>query len=201
MQKVFIDVGSHIGSSIDGFYTEIEDAAQWKIFAFEPLRFDRLIGRTQRYNNVKCIKAVVGVEDKKIMIFPPRDRGEGGTILKGKTTGIIQYQSGVLVEGINFVRWFKENIGEDDFVIIKMNIEGGEYPLLPELPKIIPQVAGFWIKFHHLKFKLPYRDEMLKLYNDFKIEISKSKSFIFCDDTEKLYEFKWLVEKAREKQS
>ena len=191
-RKIFLDVGSHKGQSIRQFYKEIEDASEWLIYSFEPL-FDNIF---DKYNNVIFIKAAVSVEDGMLDIFPVPDEGQGGTTIKGKLTGSIDYKSAKRVNCIDFVRWFKKNINEEDFVIVKINIEGGEYSLMKHLPEILPNIDGMHIKLHHNKFESDVKSELLTIYNNFKLHLQDCETFVFCDPTEEPYKFKWLVDQA-----
>lgn len=196
--KIFIDVGSHIGQSIHAFYKEIKNAADWRMYCFEPIQYDNLINSTKGYNNVECIRAAAGIRDGKIAMFQVPAGGQGTTVIRGKLTGDVDYRKEILVNCIDFIKWFKDNIEEGVFVIIKMNIEGGEYTLMPRLLEVMPQIAGLWIKLHHPKFELTQKAKMIQIYKDFKMELLKYNTFVFCDVTESSYRFKWLVDKTYE---
>ena len=199
MRKVFIDIGSHVGQSIDQFYEEIPDAEDWKIYAFEPIQYDNLMRHVQvHYNNVVCLKGVVGIRDSETTIYPVPDGGQGASVVSGKLTGGIQYEKGVAVRSIDFIQWFKANIRSDDLVVVKVNIEGGEYELMTRLSEIMPYIHGIWVKLHHLKFEAGHKLEMLKALETFRAKLSQFKTFVFLDTSEDPYRFAWLVEMAHE---
>lgn len=194
MRKVFIDIGGHIGQAIDRFFEEIEDASEWKIFSFEPIQWQNLMTRTKRYGNVEVIRAIVGNVDIPVAsIFPVPDGGQGATYLLGKLTGGVQYNKPVIVPCIDLVKWFKEEIKEDDFVVMKMNIEGGEYPLMKRLPEILHRIDGLYIKLHHFKFNSVHKQDLLRSYENFQREFPKCRGQIYCDPSEKPYKFKWML--------
>ena len=56
--------------------------------------------------------------------------GEGGTLLKGKTTGKINYEKCHTVGTINLIRLIDHPDLQCDYRVLKMNIEGGEYELM-----------------------------------------------------------------------
>ncbi len=201
MANIFLDIGGHRGQSVHQFYEEIDEASVWKIFSFEPVEFEALVSNTHQFHNVVCIKGVVGREDGIVDLFPVPLGGQGATILKGKTTGGVDYQRKEEVRCFDFVRWFKQNIKEGDFVIIKMNIEGGEYVLMPCLYEILPRIAGMHIKLHHNKFAPVEKYKLVKVYETFKKRLSEYKAFVFCDISENPYRFKWLIRKAYDKQT
>ncbi len=199
MRKVFIDIGGHIGQSVDLFFEQIEDACEWDIYCFEPLQYDNLIRRMKRYNNVVTIKAIVGSLDGEDFIYPVPLDGQGATSIVGKLTGDVQYSKRILVREIDFARWFYKEIFAEDFVLVKVNIEGGEYRLMKSLIARIEWINGLWIKLHHNKFEFSKKAELLEIYKQFQKEVKNCKAFIYCDITENPYDFKWLMEKACEK--
>jgi len=200
VDKVFLDLGGNLGQSVRRFYSEVPDAYTWRIYSFEPIEFDSLVAGTKKYSNVVCIKAVVGIKEGKTTIYPTgKLQRQGSTTEFGKTTGGVLYDNGLEVDEIDFVKWFKSFVRPGDFVIVKINIEGGEYRLMPYLPKILPQVSGLYIKLHHYKFKDLQKSRMIKIYNQFKEQAKQFNTFIYCDaaegrDSDKgRYKFGWML--------
>lgn len=197
MHKIFLDIGAHTGQSVHQFYKEIRDASSWDIFCFEPIQFKALKQNTRKYKNVTCYEGVVGTQNKAVNIFPVPHGGQGATVVFGKLSGDVQYNLPKLVSCFDFVTWFDNSIRDEDFVIVKMNIEGGEYPLMSRLPEILSKIACIHIKLHHTKFEAEKRQGLISTYEDFKSKLGQfKKTFVFCDNTEKPYNFKWLVESA-----
>lgn len=200
MRKVFLDIGSHTGQSVHEFYQEVDNAADWHVFCFEPLAYSTLKHSMAKYANVSCLKVIVAATEGLMDIYPVPHAGQGATTLKGKVTGNVWYDAPVAATCIDIVRWFGGHIKDDDFVIVKMNIEGGEYALMPRLPEILPKIAGIHIKLHHGKFESDVKAELLSIYSAFQLRVRQSNTFVFCDPTEEAYRFKWLVEQALAKQ-
>ena len=194
--KIFINIGSGAGGDIHRFYKDVTDAADWRIICFEPLQFDRLISCTNKYNNIEHIEAAVAIEDGELLIYPSYPYGISSTMVLGKSTGTINYTDPITVNGIDFIKWFKDNIKDTDFVIISMNIEGGEYILLPKLHEIISKIDGLWLKLHHHKFERQQRHKFTKIYIEFAKKIKEYKAFIFCDLVDKHFDFKWFLEQV-----
>ena len=135
-RKVFIDIGGHIGETVRRFFREVKDADEYDIHSFEPdyPTFKTLDENTRLMKNVNLVNACVGTEDGMVDFFVGKhNNNEGGTTILGKKTGGVNYKKPTKVECIDLARWLKENIGEDDFVILKINIEGGEYKLMQML--------------------------------------------------------------------
>jgi len=195
MNKIFIDIGGHRGQTIDQFYAEVADASSWKIYSFEPLKFDLLVKNVDKYSNVICINAAVGRSSGVVKVYPSmKGNGLGSTTLWGKVTGGVAYNKGVDTKEIDFVRWFNNTVQDGDFVVLKMNIEGGEYILMPDLVKILPKLAGLYIMLHHNKFKKELQPEMLETFERFKLEVFKYKTVVFfCFDGK--YKFDEMLSK------
>jgi len=199
MKKIFLDIGGHSGQAIHAFYEQVPDAMDWQIFSFEPIQYAALVSGTRYYDNVECLDLAVGIENGKIQMFPAKAAGQGSTIMSGKLTGDLNYENTVPVNCVNFVEWFGRNIKPDSFVIVKMNIEGGEYLLMPELPKILDRVAGIYLKLHHTKFDPPQRIKFESIYKGFLSDIIKHTAVVYCDLSENNYDFQQLLRRVRGK--
>jgi len=194
-RKVLVDIGGNTGQSINQFYNQIANAKDWAIYSFEPVEYDKLVSNCSKYNNVSCIRAAVGCRDERIKVYTPKSkRGQGCTTIFGKTTGRISYDTYLEVDSINIVDWFNDYINEDDFVIVKINIEGGEYDLMSALIKILDKIHCLYIKLHHNKFLQPQREPMLKKLEEFLKLSRDSKTNIHLDENEKLYNFKEMLQ-------
>lgn len=196
MRKVFLDIGAHGGQSVCQFYDEIEDAADWRIYCFEPLPTKSLKDLPALYENVSVIENAIALHHGSLIIYPVPNQGQGATMVAGKLTGSVDYANPRYVAGLNIVHWFERNICEDDFVVVKVNIEGGEYSLMRRLPEILPKIAAIHIKLHHGKFGPDVKEDLLAAYEAFRAMAVESDAFVYCDPTEEPYRFKWLVEQA-----
>ena len=136
MKKVFVDLGAHLGESVLRFYKEVEDATTYKIYAFEPN--PALIARLQQnlkgLSNVEVIPKAVSDKDEKTKLFLGSiNNADGSTLVLSKKTGNINYDKPVEVFSIDFSRWLQSVTGNSDYIILKINIEGGEYALMENM--------------------------------------------------------------------
>jgi len=159
-RKVFLDIGGHLGESITKLYQEVDDAASYQIFSFEPHpeSFKTLTQRTHRLKNVQLVNKAVGPSDDIVPFYLGYSQwGEGSTTLMGKQTGAIEYEQPISIEMIDFYRWFQENIYNNDTVVVKINIEGGEYPLLVRMldTQLLSKISHLYVQFHSDKFESP----------------------------------------------
>jgi FkbM family methyltransferase len=157
VRKIFIDVGGHLGETIRRFYREKDDAHEYEIYCFEPdlETFKKLDANVSQVKNVDMINACLGTEDGMVDFYRGRiNQNEGGTTVTGKQTGAVDYKKPVKTENVDIARWMRANINEGDQVVLKMNIEGGEYALMEYMLKedLTGLVGKCFIQLHAHKF-------------------------------------------------
>ena len=168
MKKVFIDIGGHFGESVEKFYNEVPDAEEWIIYSFEPLTFEKLIENTSKYSNVTVIPAAAWIEEGELDIYiGERKEGLGSTVLKGKRTGDIDYAKPVKAKAIDANTWLSQL--QADYIVMKVNIEGGEYVLLPYLIEnnVFTSIDELYVETHAEKFD----GELGKVWKDVEKDV------------------------------
>ena len=189
MKKVFIDIGGHLGESIEKFYSEILDAKDWTIFSFEPLTYRDLIKNTSKYANVNIIPAAAWIDNKDLTFYiGERKEGLGSTTLRGKLTGDIDYEKPVSVGAIDIKSWLLQLQAE--YVVMKINIEGGEYILLPYLVEnnLLDLVDELYVETHAEKFESILREAWKEVENEIIENLKKFKTST-CFYINKKYSF------------
>lgn len=154
-RKVFVDIGGHLGESVRRFYREVSDAGEYEIYSFEPdlATFRILDANVGHIKNVNLINACVGNKDGMVDFYVGKhNQNEGGTCSKGKQTGGVDYVHPVKVESVDFARWMKANVN-GDYVVVKMNIEGGEYDLMEKILDEDIRIDKCFIQLHAHKFE------------------------------------------------
>ena len=68
--------------------------------------------------------------------------------------GFTYQDEDVLVETIDFSKFLSENATSDDFVVVKMDIEGAEFDVLPSLIEngTYKLINDFYCEFHETFF-------------------------------------------------
>ncbi|MCJ7829460.1 MAG: FkbM family methyltransferase [Dehalococcoidia bacterium] len=160
-RKVLIDIGGHLGETIRRFYREVEDARFYEIHTFEPVDdcFVTLKKNTERMKNVKAWQnAVVGTDEdyRNIFVGSVNDH-EGSTMVNRKITGGVNYDKPLQVPAMNLSKFIHTNFRyiEDHSIVLKMNIEGGEYELMQHIIKenLMPYFSQIYIGTHKCKIE------------------------------------------------
>ena len=121
-RRIFIDLGAHKGSVINAVRDQFD-----KIYAFE---CNKNFENYDYGDKVEHVKKAAWIKncDLTFNVNSNEEYCEGNSLFAAKTTGGLN--DTVTVQGINFSSWLKKNVRLDDYVVVKMNMEGAEYPVL-----------------------------------------------------------------------
>jgi FkbM family methyltransferase len=148
--NVFIDVGAFNGDTVEEFknWSKIAfpDKEEWKIYAFEPN--PKFLDYWNEQTNAEFINKAVWVEDTELEFAVDQSESpQGSTLMKGKKA-IWDTCPKVKVQALDFSEWLKQFA--DDYVVIKLDCEGAEYPVLEKMIKdetiTIPEIL--MVEFH-----------------------------------------------------
>jgi len=159
MKKVFIDCGAHDGCSVRKFLDTVEDASGYEIHSFEP---NPNLAHYHPVESATFHNKAVWITDGNIEFFN-FDRTGGSSILPQKNNRNekklkakpgwqkkIKPPEKITVPCIDLSRWVKDNFDKDDYIILKMDIEGAEYHILYKM--LEESTAGYinemWIEWH-----------------------------------------------------
>ena len=170
MKKVFIDAGAYTGDSIAYFRHYIAQHLMYEMHAFEA-NPDHWKHFPESDTQVVLHKNAVWIEDRDINFFiGGYDNGIGSTLMDSKVSGEVDYDNPVVAKGIDIDKWIRENFNEDDFIIFKMDIEGGEFEVIPHMIKngSIKYINELWVEMHPNKVKKYFTHDKDKLIQDIK---------------------------------
>lgn len=147
MRKIFIDGGAHKGESVRHFYNTFPDVDEYEVYSFE---VNPELWEFIEKEKTILHKFAMWDKDGEINLFLGRYHSEGGTVLLGKTTGKVDYNHPVEVKTIDFSKWLKDNFEIDDYIVLKLDIEGAEYVVVEKMYKdgTLGWINEFWGELH-----------------------------------------------------
>jgi len=150
MRKVFIDCGYSDGGSTKFFRKHHPQSNEFEIFAFE---CDPNVD-TPELPGVAIINAGIWIADGKRRFY--LSPGDGSSFFKRKKTGKLNIKMPVSVNIIDFSKWIMSNFKKEDYIIVKMNVEGAEYPVLRKMINdgSIKYIDRLYIQWHRRKLRL-----------------------------------------------
>lgn len=154
MKKVYLDCGGYRGQTLAAFRELYRDADEYEIHIFEPnVLISRKYSEGTTFHNV-----AIWTKDgkKKLYINGKKKNASGSSVFKNITTGNLIKDKPLVVRCIDFCKWIRENFSKQDYIIIKMNIEGAEYPILKKMIKdgSIEYVNMLYVSFHWKEIEL-----------------------------------------------
>jgi len=161
MRKVFIDCGSWYGNSIAKFRSIYEDWQEYDIYAFEANKEVCSVGE-KAIQDVTWINA--GVWDSNCERTLRTGIGkwsESSTFFKHKKySSDDREKMHQKVKCIDLAECIKGEFDRNDYIVLKMNIEGAEYRVLNKLidTGVIDYINELYVDWHWHKMSLPKDD-------------------------------------------
>lgn len=132
-KKVFLDVGAHTGESLEFFRNNWPDHAEYEIHCFEPNpEHHHLFDNEDVTLHKEAVWTEDGFRDFYIGKFPG-GMAEGSTLMQKKISGKVDYNNPINVPVIDFARWMHATFSKEDYIVLKVDIEGAEYAVLHHL--------------------------------------------------------------------
>lgn len=139
MKKVFIDAGGYTGDTIKLFIEQYPNALDFDcIHCFEPNPAFKPLLQAPNLAPFAGEKYffhpdAVWVSDCELNFYLA-ENPLGSSLLKEKGgRSNLDRANPIKVNAINFSKWLKENFNKDDFIVLKLDIEGAEYPVLRKM--------------------------------------------------------------------
>mgnify|MGYP001177687425 CR=1 FL=1 len=160
--KVFIDAGANIGQSVKSFTDNFPDAKEYKIFSFEPASTERIKSRLKKVinkrkkqgYNIEYHKKAVWIYDGEVTFYEQDNEGSTTEKTKNNITSKTRKTKEKKVECIDLAK-FIDDLPDDAYIILKLDIEGGEYKVIDHLDKqgALKKVSEVFIELHACKIK------------------------------------------------
>jgi len=166
MRKIFLDCGTHYGQGLSEIANYKCMDSTWEIFSWEanPVTFNTLNKKSFRPDlNVKFFNQAIGINNESITLNietmdDGNNTGQGSSIVDlDKWNSPLHYgtfKHQILVNSIDFSSFILENFTRDDFIILKIDIEGSEYDVLEKMINdfSIDLISEIYVEWHNRFF-------------------------------------------------
>jgi FkbM family methyltransferase len=185
MKKILLDCGCHYGKGLRKQIEINKIDPSWKIYCWEanPYTYQHFLTIDRfKHLDITVYHSAVSNENGtiKFNIQSSTDRN-GGSSKSGTGSSLMslsewkckggEFIEEVEVPRIDLSEWVLENINPDDFVILKMDIEGAEYDVLEKIieKNVINLIDKLYIEWHSHMFSSPeiYRAREQKIIYKF----------------------------------
>jgi len=166
MKKIFLDLGTHYGQGLKQFIQMYNIDKSWDIHTFEanPVTYKYFVNLNKNLIenlNLKHYNLAISHIDGEIAInmeTPPNEpsTGMGSSIITldkwNPWNDALRdnFKTSEIVKSINLSRFLDENFKKEDFILIKMDIEGAEYDVLEEMERnnTLQFVNDLYVEMH-----------------------------------------------------
>ena len=135
MSKFFIDCGANIGQSVDKFRKSHMFTDDFRFYCFEPVSYLAKEIKDRKDDKIEVIEKAVWLFDGEIDFYlnkPEVENHEEGTIFKNEEIENLETIP-TKVQCIDFSKWIEDTFSMDDYLILKLDIEGAEYDVIDKM--------------------------------------------------------------------
>ncbi len=158
--KYYIDLGTYDGKLLKKSISIFSDFDIYIGFEPVPKLYKKTLKRFRDNPSVFIINSAVSTFDGKNIKFymdhETRDLGRGSTLLEDKKIKNKSTKKRIIyVNTINFSQYIIDNFKKDDYIILKIDIEGKEYDILEHMIKTgaIEYIDNLYCEWHYKKMK------------------------------------------------
>ncbi len=171
MKQVFLDLGTHYGQGLNAFIESYKMDSSWVIHTFEPNPSTYDIFTSQHHSRTPWVIThleAASTFDGFINMNIETPPGEGPTGMGSSIIPLNQwdpwgnknhsaFNTTAKVRCIDFSEFIKKNFNKEDFIVIKMDIEGSEYATLEKMldDGSMEYVNDIFIEWHSRCFSDP----------------------------------------------
>lgn len=185
MRKVLIDCGTHFGQGLQEFIDKFNVNEEWIVHTFEanPETYKKFVNeywnnRQWIHHHNKAVSDHEGTITVNLETFANGDKnGMGSSVVdiqKWNPWNTEHREQFIQAEVpcINFSRFIIDNFNKEDFIVVKMDIEGSEFDVIPQLinTSAIDYIDHIAIEWHAHYFT--NKEEMFVLQDELKRKIS-----------------------------
>ena len=161
MRKIFIDAGCNEADSLKDFlsgkmFPDVENPEQYEIIAIDVSpQFVTAIEKMCRLYGAfewQFLHRAVWTRDEPVNCMFCKDNSVSSSVVTrdNKTARFYLDHEG-LVDGMDFSIWIEDSFDKEDEIILKMDIEGAEFHVLPKMMEeaTMLYINRLAIEFHH----------------------------------------------------
>jgi FkbM family methyltransferase len=199
MKKFYFDCGTHMFQGFLEFCAKYNIDSSWYCYCFEPNKLTyneskKVYEVLEKKYNIEHLNKGISNEDEyvKIKCAKVRTWGHGTQIgsYTDQSSNILEKSQDWWnddyeeydVEVIDFSSFLKKTVTIDDYVIIKMDIEGSEFAVLDKLiqDNTIDFINDLYVEFHERNF------------DDQDLYFQKKKEYIKLFEDKNINFFEWI---------
>jgi FkbM family methyltransferase len=166
MKQVFLDGGTHYGQGLQQFIQMYNITPEWTIHTFEanPVTYTHFLNRNSylsQHFNINHYNKALSDRNGIVTIYqetPPNEdnSGMGSSIVPldkwNPWNGTLRetFKTTSEVECISLSEFISSNFSKEDFIVVKLDIEGSEYDVLESLIETgaIFYINDLYVEFH-----------------------------------------------------
>lgn len=127
--RIYLDVGSYTGDTVKLFRDKFPEGNAFEIHCFEP---NPAFADCYKDLGVNFYPFAAWTKDME-KDFYLCDNKVGSSLMPSKSKTGMDFDNPIKVQAIDFSEWLRKNIPEGSFVVLKMDIEGAEYSVIPKM--------------------------------------------------------------------
>lgn len=177
MRKIFIDGGARIGESIDELLNKREDLKGCDVYFFECntdhiITLNKIKETNKDYNFIIRTEAIWDKDGEQNFYISIDQWGDLGCTLDSTKREKLDLEHPRLVKTIRLAD-FIDSFNDDDYIVLKLDIEGGEYRVISDLINSgkITKIKELYVEWHDHFFNnssLPLKEAL----NDYNIIVN-----------------------------
>lgn len=153
-KKIFIDGGCYTGDSISNFLTNKigsnqtairPDANEYEIYGFDGIRYDEWANITT--NKISLNTKLLGTKDEFVLYYNKKYNKGNSIFINNEMRSEYDVDE---IEMIDLSRFIKTNFTLNDYIVLKLDIEGAEYDILEKMldDGTINYINELYVEFH-----------------------------------------------------
>lgn len=153
-KKVFIDCGANRGQGLRQFMQMYNIDSSWEVESYEPNPDCNLAEHIQEFPFVKAFTKAVWSHTGKVTfsktLVTETNNDEGSSVNGLNVISTTQYPQEIIEAECVDISEILNRYDDDDFIVVKLDIEGGEYEVARKMIKdeSIKKINDLYIEWH-----------------------------------------------------